>query len=333
MRRPLLSCLLLAGLLSGMHVAVLADATVGSAPLAAGFPNRAVRIIVNFPAGGTADVLPRIVSQKLSEKWGQPVIVENRPGAGGNIGAEAVAKSAPDGYTLLATPPAPLAINQNLYKSLPFAPDRFTPVTILAAVPNVLAVKSALPVASTKDFIALARQDQGKVAVATQGNGTTSHLTAAMFATQAGVQFVFVPYKGTAPALTDLMGGQVDAFFDNIGSMHNHHKSGKARILAVASRKRSPLLPNVPTISETGLPGFDSSTWFAVVAPPGTPPEIAQKINGAIVEALKLPDVQQKFIELGAEIVGNSPSDTADFIASERVRWKKVIDTANVKQE
>jgi tripartite-type tricarboxylate transporter receptor subunit TctC len=179
----------------------------------------------------------------------------------------------------------------------------------------------------------LARQDQGKVAVATQGNGTTSHLTAAMFATQAGVQFVFVPYKGTAPALTDLMGGQVDAFFDNIGSMHNHHKSGKARILAVASRKRSPLLPNVPTISETGLPGFDSSTWFAVVAPPGTPPEIAQKINGAIVEALKLPDVQQKFIELGAEIVGNSPSDTADFIASERVRWKKVIDTANVKQE
>jgi tripartite-type tricarboxylate transporter receptor subunit TctC len=333
MRRPLLSCLLLAGLLSGMHVAVLADATVGSAPPAAGFPNRAVRIIVNFPAGGTADVLPRIVSQKLSEKWGQPVIVENRPGAGGNIGAEAVAKSAPDGYTLLATPPAPLAINQNLYKSLPFAPDRFTPVTILAAVPNVLAVKSALPVASTKDFIALARQDQGKVAVATQGNGTTSHLTAAMFATQAGVQFVFVPYKGTAPALTDLMGGQVDAFFDNIGSMHNHHKSGKARILAVASRKRSPLLPNVPTISETGLPGFDSSTWFAVVAPPGTPPEIAQKINGAIVEALKLPDVQQKFIELGAEIVGNSPSDTADFIASERVRWKKVIDTANVKQE
>lgn len=326
MRRPLLSHLLLAGLLSAMPVAVLADA-------AAGFPNRAVRIIVNFPAGGTADVLPRIVSQKLSEKWGQPVIVENRPGAGGNIGAETVAKSAPDGYTLLATPPAPLAINQNLYKSLPFAPDRFTPVTILAAVPNVLAVKSALPVASTKDFIALAREDQGKVAVATQGNGTTSHLTAAMFATQAGVQFVFVPYKGTAPALTDLMGGQVDAFFDNIGSMHNHHKSGKARILAVASRKRSPLLPNVPTISETGLPGFDSSTWFAVVAPPGTPPEIAQKINGAIVEALKLPDVQQKFIELGAEIVGNSPDETADFIANERVRWKKVIDAANVRQE
>jgi tripartite-type tricarboxylate transporter receptor subunit TctC len=317
------SSLLLAGLLSGAHAAALADA-------AAGFPSRSVRIIVNFPAGGTADVLPRIVAQKLSEKWGQSVIVENRPGAGGNIGADAVAKAAPDGYTLLATPPAPLAINQNLYQTLPFVPERFTPVTILAAVPNVLAVRTTLPTATPKDFIAYARHEAGKVNVATQGNGTTSHLTGAMFAAQAGVQFVFVPYKGTAPALTDLMGGQVDAFFDNISSMIGQHKAGKAKILAVASRQRNPLLPNVPTLAEAALPGFESVTWFAVVAPPGTPPEIAQKINSAIVEVLKLPDVQQKFGDQGAEVVGNSPKEMGDFIANERVRWKKVISTANV---
>jgi tripartite-type tricarboxylate transporter receptor subunit TctC len=323
MRQRFLSSLLLLGLLSGAHVAALADS-------AAGFPNRAIKIIVNFPAGGTADVLPRIVGQKLTEKWGQPVVVENRAGAGGNIGADAVAKAAPDGYTLLATPPAPLAINQNLYKSLSFSPERFMPVTILAAVPNVLAVRTTLAVTSTKDFIAYARQEAGKASVATQGIGTTSHLTGAMFAAQAGVQFMFVPYKGTAPALTDLMGGQVDAFFDNISSMHGQHKAGKTKILAVAGRKRSALLPNVPTISESGLPGFESTTWFAVVAPPGTPPEIAQKINSAIVEVLKMPDVQQKFVDQGAEVVGNSPKEMAEFIAGERVRWKKVIDTANV---
>jgi tripartite-type tricarboxylate transporter receptor subunit TctC len=188
-------------------------------------------------------------------------------------------------------------------------------------------------VGTTKEFMAYARQAQGRATVATQGNGTTSHLTAAMFAAQADLQFVFVPYKGTAPALTDLMGGQIDAFFDNIGSMHNLHKSGRAKILAVASRKRSPLLPNVPTIGESGLPSFDSSTWFAIAAPPATPADIVQKINSAIVEALKLPDVQQKFIDLGAEVVGNSPKEMAQFVANERTRWKKVIDTANVKQE
>lgn len=323
MRRRVFSFLLIAGILGGPHIAATANE-------AAGFPNKPVTIIVPYPAGGTADVLPRIVAQKLSEKWGQPVIVDNRPGAGGNIGAQAVAKSAADGYTLLATPPAPLAINQSLYKSLGFAPERFTPVTVLAAVPNVLAVRSTLSATSAKDFIALARQDAGKITVATQGNGTTSHLTAAMFSTQAGVEFTFVPYKGTAPALSDLMGGQVDAFFDNISSSYRHHEAGKLKILAVASGKRSPLLPSVPTIAESGLPHFESTTWFAVVAPPGTPAEITQKINAAFVEALKLPDVQQKFREQGAEVVGNSPKEMAEFIVSERNRWKKVIDKANV---
>ncbi|MDB5839353.1 MAG: tripartite tricarboxylate transporter substrate binding protein [Herminiimonas sp.] len=323
MKTRFFSTLFAAGLLAGVSAAALADA-------AAGYPAKTIKIIVPFPAGGTADVLPRIVAQKLSEKWGQPVIIENRSGAGGNIGAEAVDKSPADGYTLLATPPAPLSINQNLYKSLPFNPERFVPITVLAAVPNVLAVKSTLPAASTADFIAYAKKNSGNVTVATQGNGTTSHLTASMFATQAGVQFTYVPYKGTAPALSDLMGGQIDVFFDNISSMYRQHEAGKTKILAVASSKRSPLLPNTPTIAETGLPGFNSSTWFAMVAPPGTPPEIAQKLNGAIVEILKMSDVQKKFLDQGADVVGNSPKEMSDFLVSERARWKKVIDSAGV---
>lgn len=323
MNRRVLTSLLLAGLAGGLSAAALADP-------AAGFPNKPITIIVPYPAGGTADVLPRIVGQKLSEKWGQPVVIENRSGAGGNIGAQAVAKAAPDGYTLLATPPAPLAINQNLYKSLGYEPERLVPITVLAAVPNVLAVRSALPVSSTKEFISYAKKNNGNVTVATQGNGTTSHLTATMFGTQSGTQFTFVPYKGTAPALGDLMGGQVDVFFDNISSSYRHHEAGKVKILAVASKKRSPLLPNVPTIAESGLPQFDSTTWFAVVAPPDTPKEIAQKLNAAITDILKMKDVQRKFLDQGAEVVGNSPKEMTEFLANERVRWKKVIDSAGV---
>jgi tripartite-type tricarboxylate transporter receptor subunit TctC len=323
MNRRVFTSLLLAGLAGGIPAAALADP-------AANFPSKPITIIVPFPAGGTADVLPRIVGQKLSEKWGQPVIIENRSGAGGNIGAQTVAKAAPDGYTLLATPPAPLSINQHLYKSLGYEQEQFVPITVLAAVPNVLAVRSTLPVTSTKEFISYAKKNNGNVTAATQGNGTTSHLTATMFGTQAGTQFTFVPYKGTAPALGDLMGGQVDVFFDNISSSYRHHEAGKVKILAVASKKRSPLLPNVPTIAESGLPQFDSSTWFAVVAPPGTPPEIARKLHAAITDVLNTKEVQRKFLDQGAEVVGNSPKEMADFLANERVRWKKVIDSAGV---
>jgi tripartite-type tricarboxylate transporter receptor subunit TctC len=323
MRQARISSILLIGLLSSVSAVTLAQD-------AANFPRKAITIIVPFPAGGTADVLPRIIGQKLSEKWGQPVVIENRAGAGGNIGAQVVAKSAPDGYTLLATPPAPLSINQNLYKNLGYDAERFVPVTILASVPNVLAVKRALPPMSTKDFIAYAKKQGGNVTAATQGNGTTSHLTATMFATQADVKFTFVPYKGTAPALGDLMGGQVDVFFDNVSSSYRHHEAGRVKILAVASAKRSPLLPNVPTIAEAGLPHFDSSTWFGLVAPPGTPNDVAEKLNRGIVEVLKMKDVQQKFLEQGAETVGNSPKEMGEFVAKERIRWKKVIDSAGV---
>ncbi|HEY9280175.1 MAG TPA: tripartite tricarboxylate transporter substrate binding protein [Eoetvoesiella sp.] len=316
--------ILLASLLAGTCTAVTASP-------ADGYPSKPITIVVPYPAGGTADVLPRIVAQKLTEKWGQPVVIQNRTGAGGNIGTDYVAKASPDGYTLLVTPPAPLAINRNLYKDLPFDPESFELITVLASVPNVLAVRSDLPVNSTQEFIDYAKKEAGSVNVATQGNGTTSHLTGAMFADQAGATFTFVPYRGTAPALTDLVGGQVDVFFDNISSMHTYHKAGKAKILAVAGSSRSPLLPDVPTIAESGLPGFNATTWFGAAAPQGTPAEIVQKLNTAIVEILNMPDVKKQFLGQGAEVEGQSPKETSDFIAAERVRWKQVIDQAGVK--
>lgn len=305
-------------------------AAAGPAGAEDSFPNRPVRIVVPYSAGGTADVLPRVIGEKLNAIWGQPVIVDNRPGAGGNIGADLVAKAAPDGYTLMATPPAPLVINQYLYKSLPFDPERFVPVTVLARVPNVLAVKTGLPVKTAQEFMAHARKHDGEVTVATQGNGTTSHLTGALVAAQAKLHFVFVPYKGTSPALADLMGGQVDAFFDNISSTFRQHESGKLRILAVTSAQRSALLPKTPTLAESGLPGFDVSTWFGVVAPAGTPPDIARKLQADIARVLKMPEVRQKFIEQGAEAGGDEPDRMADFMKAERVKWKKAIDTADV---
>lgn len=305
--------------------------TAGIAGPADSYPNKPITIVVPFPAGGTADVLPRIVAQKLTEKWRQPVVVQNRTGAGGNIGTDYVAKASPDGYTLLVTPPAPLAINRNLYKDLPFDPESFKLITVLASVPNVLAVRSDLSVNSTKEFIDYVKKEGGNVNVATQGNGTTSHLTAAMFAEQAGATFTFVPYRGTAPALTDLVGGQVDVFFDNISSMHTYHSAGKTKILAVAGNNRSPLLPDVPTISESGLPGFSATTWFAAAAPQGTPDEIVQKLNAIIVEILNMPDVKKQFLGQGAEVEGHTPKETSDFIAAERIRWKQVIDQAGVQ--
>jgi tripartite-type tricarboxylate transporter receptor subunit TctC len=324
MKRRLFSRTILSILTAGPWLVAWADA-------ASDFPAKPIKIIVPFSAGGTADILPRLIGQKLGDKWGQPIIVENRPGAGGNIGADAVAKAPADGYTLLATPPAPLTINQYLYKGLTFSPEKFVPVTVLAAVPNVLAVRTTLPFATTAELITYARQNPGKLNVATQGNGTTSHLTAAMFAAQAGVRVTYIPYRGTAPALTDLMAGQVDVFFDNISSMYPQHAAGKTRILAVTGTKRSSLLPQVPTVAEAALPGFDASTWFGIVAPPGTPQAIADKLQAAVAEVLALPEMQQQFRERGADIVAGTPGQMRDFMASERKRWKSVIESANVK--
>jgi len=298
-----------------------------------GAPRRAskpVRIVVPYSAGGTADLLPRVIGEKLTAIWKQPVVIENRTGAGGNIGADYVAKAAPDGYTLLVTPPAPFVINQYLYRNLPFDPEKLEPVTVLAQVPNVLAVRHSFPANNAAEFINYARQNVGKVTVANQGNGTTSHLTGALVAAQAGLSIVPVPYKGTAPALADLMGGQVDAFFDNITSTYPQAKAGKVRVLAVTSKSRSPLMPDMPTLDESGLSGFDVSTWFGVAAPAGTPPEIVATVAEAIRGVLQMPDVQARFAEQGAEVVANTPDEMRSFMQSERQKWKSAIDSADV---
>ncbi|GAA5232929.1 tripartite tricarboxylate transporter substrate binding protein [Verticiella sediminum] len=300
------------------------------ATLAAGFPDKPVRIIVPYPAGGTADVLPRLIGQKLGDLWGQPVIIDNRAGAGGNIGADAAAKAAPDGYTLLATPPAPLVINQYLYANLPYDAEALTPITTLAAAPNVLAVRKDFPAKTPAEFIAYAQANPGAVSVATQGNGTTSHLTGAMFGVAIDTRFMFVPYRGTSPALADLMGGQVDVFFDNIGSMYPQHKSGTTRILAVAGPERSPLLPEVPTLAESGLKDFESVTWFGLVAPPGTPDAIADQLNADIARVLAMPEIAERFREQGVAPVGEPRAEAAAFMQRERERWKAVIDATDV---
>ena len=295
------------------------------------FPSKVVRLVVPFPAGGTADVLPRILAEKLSAKWGQPVIVENRVGAGGNIGAETVARAEPDGHTLLASPPGPIAINHHLYPKLAFDPAKWVPVTVVATVPNVLATRATLGARSVAELITHAKASPGKVTYASQGNGSTSHLTGAMFQSMAGIQMLHVPYKGTAPALTDLIAGQVDLFFDNIGSSLRQHQAGKIRILAVASAQRANVLPDVPTVSEAALPGFLSVTWFGVVAPEGTPAPVAGRISAAFAEAIRLPDVQKRFVEQGADPVGNTPAQMAAFVKDEMSRWQKVIQDADVR--
>ncbi|MBX9760083.1 MAG: tripartite tricarboxylate transporter substrate binding protein [Beijerinckiaceae bacterium] len=295
------------------------------------WPQQAVRIIVPFAAGGSADVLPRIVADALGPVWKQPIIIENRTGAGGNIGAEHVAQSKPDGYTLMSTPAPPLAVNQNLYPKLNFDPTKFKPITILATSPNVVGVSNKLGVNSVKELIEKAKANEGKLNVANQGNGSTSHLTAAMFESRTGVKFNHVPYRGTAPALNDLVAGHVDIFFDNISSSLPQHLGGNIKILAVAQKERASQIPDVPTVSEAGIPDFNATAWFAVVAPEGTPDDIIARINKDIVAALNSPDVRRKYLEQAATPVANSPAEAAKYIADETKLWGDVIRTANVK--
>jgi tripartite-type tricarboxylate transporter receptor subunit TctC len=300
---------------------------------AASFPSRPIRLIVNFPAGGSLDIVARSVGQKLAEKLGQPVFVENRPGAGGNIGTQAVATADPDGYTLLVTPPGPLSINQYLYKNMGYDPAQLAPVVVLASVPNAITARLDFPAANVRELVAYVKAHPGKVSYGSQGNGSTSHLTAQMFATMIGGQMVHVPFKGEGPALTELMAGRIDLFFGNIAGVLKYRDARHLKILSLASPRRSSLAPDIPSAVESGLPDFAASAWFAVAAPPGTPAAIADKLNAAIVEILKLPDVKEKLAAQGAEPVGGTPADMNAFVNSERARWKKVIATANVKLE
>ena len=252
--------------------------------------------------------MPRIIADWLSRKWGQAVIIEDRTGAGGNVGAEVAAKSDPDGYTLLAAPPPPLVINQNLYPHLDFDPLQFVPIGVMGRVPNGLIVNPDKIAANTvKDFIAYAKANSGKLTDATQGNGTTSHLTAELFQMMAKVKLQNVPYRGSGPAMNDLVAGSVDCVFDNIGAPMQLVKAGKLKLIAVATPERIKSLPDVPTIAET-VPGFASVTWFAIVAPPKTPAAIVDKISAGLNEALRDPEVQKRFADLTAEPVGGTPA-------------------------
>jgi tripartite-type tricarboxylate transporter receptor subunit TctC len=311
--------------------ALLALLTAIPAARAQDYPARSVKIIVPFPAGGTADVMPRVFADWLSRKWGHPVVVENRTGAAGNIGAEAAAKSDPDGYTLLSAPPPPLVINHNLYPKLGFDPTEFVPIIIMGRVPNALVVNpTKIPAKNVSELIAYAKANPGKVTSATQGNGTTSHLTSELFQLMAKVQVQHVPYRGSAPALNDLVAGNVDIMFDNLGVSLALVKGDKLKLLAVATPKRMASLADVPTMAET-LPGFESAAWFAVVAPPKTPRAIVDKINADMNEALRQPEVLDRLTQLSAEPMGGTPQATAAYMREEIERWHTVIKAANIK--
>jgi tripartite-type tricarboxylate transporter receptor subunit TctC len=321
--------LLIAALLLALPAVPSAVAQATDPP----WPQKAVRIVVPFPAGGSNDALCRIVADKLSIEWKQPVVVDNKGGAGGNIGAETVFNAPADGYTLLCSAPGPLAINHNLYRTLGYRWAKFVPVSVLARSPNVITARKDLPANTAQEFIAWAKANPGKATYASQGNGSTAHLAAQMLATQAGLDLVHVPYKGESPALGDVVAGRVDIFLGTISASLRFARSGQVKYLGIAASSRSPVAPDVPAAPEIGLPKLIASAWFAVVAPPGTPDTVVQKINIDIGTALLRADVRGKFLELGAEPVGSSTYGAAMFIREEEIRWRDVIQTANVSLE
>jgi tripartite-type tricarboxylate transporter receptor subunit TctC len=316
------------GALPGLLVPRVFVASAG----AQDYPTRPIKIIVPYPAGGITDVLPRLMQEFLTRRWGQPSVVDNRTGAAGNIGAEAAFKSDPDGYTLLVTAPSPLTVNQSLYPKLNFEPSEFVTVTILATIPTGFIVGPKIAAKTVAEFIAYAKANPGKINAATQGVGTTSHLTSEWFQIATGTKFVTVPYRGSAQALPAMMAGDVDIMFDNLGSSLQLVKEGQLKMLAVATDKRMPSLPDVPTIAET-IPGFSSSTWVGVFLPPKTPQRIADKLRADFVDAIKQPDIAARFRENACEPLGTTPQETAAFVRNEAERWKTVIRTAGIKLE
>ena len=298
---------------------------------AANYPNRPIRIIVCVPAGGGVDTVTRIVANGLQQRLGQTVVVENRAGAGGNIGAEAVFTADPDGYTLLAAQPAPLTVNPLLYSKMSFDPAKFVPVAIMTTVANVLLVRPDFPAKTAQEFVAYAKANPGKINYASQGIGTTSHLTAALFEKVTGTKLVHVPYKGTAPALNDLIASHVDMIFMELASAIKLHQVGNAHILAVATSARIPNLPDIPTLDEAGVMGFESGTWNAIAAPPNTPPAIVAKLSQAINEVLKSPEAQDHFGKINLQAAGGSPAEAKAFITKETQVWGEVIKEAHVE--
>jgi tripartite-type tricarboxylate transporter receptor subunit TctC len=298
------------------------------------YPAKAIRYVVPFPAGGPLDIVARAIGQELNKSWGQPVIIDNRPGAGGNIGADLVAKAPADGYTILMGAVSTHAINVTLYNKLPYDPIRdFAPVTLITSVPNVLVVHPSVPANNVKELIALAKSRPGQLNFASGSTGSAGHLAGELFNSMAGVRMTHIPYKGAAPAVVDLMAGHVSLMFDNMSSALPNIKAARVRALAVTTLKRSPLLPQLPTISEAGLRGFDVATWFGIFAPAGTPPDIVAKLNGEVVRILHTAEMKERLALLGAEPIGNKPDEFAAFVKAEIPKYAKVIQASGAKAD
>lgn len=297
------------------------------------YPSKAVRWIVPFPPGGPTDLLARLVGQKLSDAWGQPVIVENKAGAAGNLGVDMAAKAAPDGYTLVIVPTGNITVNPTLYPKLPYRQSELAPVTLMATVENVLVVHPSLPARSMQELVAHAKANAGKLSFASPGAGAQPHLAGEAIKLAAGVDMVHVAYKGTGPALNDLLGGQVSMMFSQLSSAIPHIQSGKLRAIGVASLKRSNAMPDLPTVAEQGYPGFEAVSWYALMVPAATPADIIGKLHTETVKALQVPEVREKLTALGAQPMGSTPAELAAIIVRETARWAEVIRKQGIKAE
>jgi len=320
-------------------VALLLGATAASAQTAPApadqdnYPSRTIRYVVPYPPGGFNDTLGRIVSQKLSEAWGVPVVVENRPGGGTLIGTESVAKAPPDGYTLLGVA-FPFGANPSIYKNLPYDTVKdFTPLIFAGQTQNLLVIKPSLPINTVQELIDYAKKNPGKVSYGSTGIGSSNHLSMELFKSMAGIDLVHVPYKGSAPMVNDMLGGHIDIAFDNTPNVLPQVKGEKLRALGVSSKARSALAPNVPTVSEAGVPGYEVAVWFGIVGPPGMRPEVVQKLNAEMNAIFKTDDVKKRFIDQGVDPVGGTPPQFADHIRAEIQKWAKVVKDANIQPE
>ena len=296
------------------------------------YPSKPVKLVVPFPPGGSLDLAGRLIAQKLTEMWGQSVVVENKPGAGGNIGADYVAKSPPDGYTILLGALSTHAVNPSLYKSMPYdAAKDFAPITLIAITPNVLVVNASLPVNNVKEFLAYAKANSGKIAFGSGSNGSAGHLAGELFKVETGVDATHIPYKGGAPATQALLAGDTQFMFDNLANAMAQVKAGKLKALAVTTAQRSPLVPDLPTMAEAGLPGFDISTWYGLFAPAGTPAPVVAKWNSDVTRILTAPDVRAKLMADGADPSPDTPEQFAQMISRELAKYARIIKASGAK--
>jgi tripartite-type tricarboxylate transporter receptor subunit TctC len=320
--------------MGSVPVLVLAACLAAGGALAQSYPSKAVRLIIPAPPGSAPDILSRLIGQKLSESWGQPVVIDNILGAGGNIGTERVAKAAPDGYTLLFNTIGPIAVNISMYDKLPFDPVKdFAPITLVAKVPNILVVHPAVPVRSVEELIAYARKNPGKLRYGSPGSGTSNHLSAELLNTMTGISMLHIPYKSSAQMTTDVMGGQVEVVFHNAPVLLPHVKSGALRGLAVTSLQRLASVPELPTMAEAGVPGYEVTAWFGFLAPAGTPQAVISRVHADVAKAIAMPDVRERMTAQAAEPIGSTPQEYASFIAAEIAKWSRIVKASGAKVE